>query len=165
MPKGIVTINTDAGFYPNEKIGSYAFCIKGDDLFLKGSGIFKELCKNSLDAEMKAIINALHVLKASGYKAEKIVVNRDNINAKSGKQSELQTKMSKIIRQIKIASISRSHPNYTGEYVSFRHVKAHKHTNNKRHWVNDWCDNRCKVELRNYKLKMKKERGVETPLD
>ena len=165
MSKGIVTINTDAGFYPIEKIGSYAFWIKGDNLFLQGSGVFKELCKNPLDAEMKAIINAFHVLKATGYKAEKIIVNRDNVNAKSGTQTPLQNKMKKLIKEIKLSSIHPSHPNYVGKYVEFRHVKAHKHTDDKKHWVNDWCDKRCKIELRNYKIKMKKERGVETPLD
>lgn len=49
--KGLVTINTDAGFYTIEKIGSYAYWIKGDNLFLKGSGVFKEKCTSPLDAE------------------------------------------------------------------------------------------------------------------
>ena len=150
--KGWITINTDAGFYPMEKVGSYAYWIKGDGVFYKGSGLFKDKCKNSTDAEKKAIINALHVVEASRIKVEKIIINRDNIYAKAGKKGDdLERMMSSIIRRIKLFSIDFSHKNYTGSYVEFRHVKAHKHTNTPKHWVNQWCDDQCKMQLRKYR--------------
>lgn len=150
--KGWVTINTDAGFYPIEKVGSFAYWIKGDNLFLSGSGIFKQPCKNPLDAEIKAMLNALHILYSSGAIVEKLILNRDNIYAKSGKKgTELQKQMSALIKKIKLRSIPPTHKNYTGKYVEFRHVKAHAHTKTPRHWVNDWCDKRCKEQLRKYK--------------
>jgi hypothetical protein len=158
--KGLITINTDAGFYPIEKVGSYAYWIKGDNIFFRGSGIFKSNCTSPLDAEMKSIINALHILESSNCIVEKIIINRDNIYAASGRQTELQRKMGIIIKRIKLRSIEPTHKNYTGRYVEFRHVKAHSHTENPRHWVNDWCDKQCKAELRNYKQQLNKEQDV-----
>lgn len=152
--KGIVTINTDAGFYRFDKIGSYAYWIRADGLIKKGSGLFKEKCKSATECEKKAIINALTVLLKSGYQAEKIIINRDNINAISGKRGDtFSVMMSKIIKKIKIRSIPPYHKNYTGKYCEFRHVKAHSHTKTARHWVNDWCDKRCKEELKAWRMK------------
>ena len=160
MAKGIVTINTDAGFYPYDKVGSYAYWIKADGLFLKGSGVFKDRCKNPLEAEQKAIINALHLLESSQYKAERIIVNRDNIYAKSGKQTELGKMMSAIIKRVKKFSIPPHHKNYTGVYVEFRHVKAHNGTPDARSFVNDWCDKQCKEQLRKWKSENNKNIGT-----
>ena len=150
--KGIVTINTDAGFYPLDKVGSYAYWIRGDGFLKKGSGMFKEECRSSTECEKKAIINALTILLKSGYKAEKIIINRDNINAKAGKNGdEYATMMSRIIKKIKKNSIPVFHKNYAGKYFEFRHVKAHLHTKTARHWVNDWCDKMCTEELKKWR--------------
>ncbi len=147
----VCTINTDAGFLPRQKVGSFAYWIKSGSLFLRGSGLFKDKCNNSTDAERKAIVNALHVLEASNCAVEKIIINRDNVNAKAGKNGDsTQKMMSKIIRRIKKRSIQPSHPNYTGAFVEFRHVKAHKHTETAKNWVNDWCDKQCKQEIKKY---------------
>ena len=155
--KGIVTINTDAGFYPLDKVGSYAYWIRGDGFLKKGSGIFKEECRSSTECEKKAIINALTVLLKSKYKAEKIIINRDNINANAGRKGDDYSKMmSRIIKKIKINSIPASHKNYTGKYYEFRHVKSHLHTKTARHWVNDWCDKMCTQELKNWKQQILK---------
>lgn len=104
---------------------------------------------------MKAIVNALHVLESTDYVVEKIIINRDNVNAVSGKNgNEIQKLMTNVIKRIKKKSITPIHMNYGGKYVEFRHVKAHSHTNNPRHWVNDWCDKQCKAELKKYKQQL-----------
>ena len=152
-----VTINTDAGFLPDQKVGAYAYWIKAEGLFLRGSGIFKDKCRDPNDAETRAIVNALYILLASKYKAEKIIINRDNYNAIPNENgSDSQKKMAIIIDLLKKYSIPATHKNYAKEgkrgYVEFRHVKAHLHTHTPRHWVNDWCDKRCKKELATWKL-------------
>ena len=153
--KGWVTVNTDAGFYPREKVGSYAYWIKADGLFLRGSGIFKGESKSSLDCEVKAIVNALAVLFNSGYKPEKIIVNRDNIYANKSVNIPAGNKLKTIVKQIKKRSIPNTHHRYADsgkdQYIEFRHVKAHSHTKDAKHFVNDWCDKRCKEELRKWK--------------
>lgn len=151
-----VTINTDASWYPIQKWGSYAYWIKGENLFLSGYGVFKDVCEGATHAEQKSLCNALHILEMSGYKPEKIYINRDNIHAKGGRNGNYVQKMiSATIKRIKRKSIPPHHPNYVGtNYVEYRHVKAHKHTNNSRHWVNDWCDKMCKKALRDHRLKI-----------
>ena len=149
---GLVTINTDAGFLPIQKVGSYAYWIKGNGLKLTGSGIFKDECKNSLDAEKKAIVNALAVLYNSNFKAEKIIINRDCIYAKQS-GCELSKKMKNYLRKIKIRSIGLSHKNYAGSgYVEYRHVKGHSKNMDARSWVNRWCDSECSRLLKPFKV-------------
>ncbi|MGE9312844.1 hypothetical protein ACLOAU_14445 [Niabella sp. CJ426] len=143
-----ITINTDAGFYHRDKVGSYAYWVVSDGLLLKGSGVFSDKCKNPLDAELKAMCNAAHILSVcQGFdfsKVRLIVFNRDNINARSGKNgTQPQKKLSSILRKIK----DQCHPLVK---VDFRHVKAHNGTPDKRSYVNDWCDKQCKAQLRKW---------------
>lgn len=155
--RGIVTINTDAGFYPIEKIGSFAYWIKGDNLFLSGSGVFKNLCKNPTEAETKALINAVSVLIQSGYTdITKVIFNRDNIYAKSSKNgNELEKMLYEKLR------VLRQKCKYTGSepFYEYRHVRAHTNKKNARSWVNDWCDKECKRQLREYKRKMNENKS------
>lgn len=154
----ICTINTDAGFYPREKIGSFAYWIKTGNLFLHGGGPLKGKCTDPLDAEMKSIINAVHILDASKFNAiSKIIFNRDNINAKSGEQTELQKLLKSKLREIRTRCIENlGKANVSEPYWEFRHVKSHSGTGTKRQFVNDWCDQRCKDELRKLKYSLEK---------
>lgn len=150
--KGWVTINTDAGFYPIEKIGSYAYWIKADGLFLKGSGVFKDACKSPLEAEFRAIINAIHILDTSGYIGiTKIVFNRDNIYTGAKKKGNFYEQMlaDKIRKLRKKCNYNDPEPFY-----EFRHVKAHTRITAARFYVNSWCDQECKKQLREYKQKL-----------
>lgn len=154
----IATINTDAGFLPDHKIGAYAYWIRCGSYFNQCSGVFKEKCANVQDAEMKAVINAMHILEVSTLKPEMIIVNRDNINVslktKPGvKFTDLQRKLNKIVIRIRERSIPGDHPSkYKGhKYIEFRHVKAHTKVDSKRSYVNYWCDKRCREELKKWK--------------
>ncbi len=153
--KGIVTINTDAGFFPMQKVGSYAYWIKADGLHLHGSGMFRDKCNNPTDAEYKAIINALHVLKCSGYiPIKKIIFNRDNINVESKKKGhDNQRKIYLLIRQLRKQSIKNKIIKGIYPFYEFRHVKAHNGTSDKRSWVNDWCHNQCSLRLKEWLIK------------
>lgn len=151
-----ITINTDAGFYPHDKIGSYAYWIVSDGLLVKGSGVFKDLCRNPTDAETKAMCNAVHVLLKADFDfcgVKKIIFNRDNINAKSGMNGTApQKKLTKLFRKVK-----QKCPDSTPPIVEFRHVKAHTNKDDKRSYVNNWCDQQCKMQLKEWNLKNKKQ--------
>jgi|APCry1669189034_1035192.scaffolds.fasta_scaffold54180_2 hypothetical protein len=155
----IVTINTDAGFYPREKFGSYAYWIKGGRLFLRGSGIFRDRCKNPQEAELKAIINAVTILLAYDkydVKFTKLIINRDCIHAKSNENgSDLEKMLASLINKLKRKC------KYDGQYpfYEFRHIKAHMHTKTKKNWVNDWCDKQCKLQLKNYVKELKQKKN------
>lgn len=153
--KGWVTINTDAGFWPSHNVGSYAFWIRANGLFLKGSGVFKEKCKCPKDAEFKSLLNALHVLKKSGYKGiTKIVINRDNIYVTARKKgTDHQRSLHNAIRSFRNESKKIPGLKLWEPFCEIRHVKAHSGTDTPRKYVNDWCDQQCKLRLLEWKAK------------
>ena len=150
-----ITINTDAGFLPNDKIGSWAYWIVSDGLLLKGSGLFKDICKNSTDAETKAMVNAVAILLKTNFDfsgVKNIIFNRDNINAKGGHNGyPPQAKLSKLVRQLK-RMCGAPYPN-----VLYKHVKAHSDIDDKRSYVNRWCDQQCKFRLKEWRNKNKNQ--------
>lgn len=151
-----VTINTDAGFSYKHRIGTFAYWIKGLGYLLNGSGVFKEPCIDPTDAEIKAIINALAVIKKTKHPPILgFVINRDNIYANSRRKgTTLERKLHKEIKYFKkdaedriglvtFMRITRKQK----KYADFRHVKAHSGKNDKRSWVNEYCDRQCKLRF------------------
>jgi len=161
-----VTINSDAGFYHYDKIGSFAYWIRGNGVYLKGSGVFKKQVQSPWHAEMQAMINALEALRMS--KPPPIIgfiFNRDNINARSGKKNPLRAMLKKSIVKFKTDAISRlgtkKFKELTAnqkEYAIFRHVKGHSDVDDKRSFVNRWCDEQCSLRLREWNAKQKQKK-------
>jgi hypothetical protein len=164
-----ITCNTDAGYFPIDKVGSFAYWIKGGDMHLHGSGLFKTKCAGPWQAEMQAIINALHVLKKQnpppiiGF-----IFNTDNLNARPGsKGNELRRKLKALIQEFKDDAKKRLGKiaftlatKNSNQYAQFRHVEAHTHTDTKRNYVNDWCDKQCKARLREWLAEHKKNKHL-----
>jgi len=140
----LVTINTDASFYPLQKIGGYAIWIASNKGRVKHAAGFKDTLHGPHDAEFKAIINALHLLKKQRWEITEIYINTDS-----------QT----VIETIETKGTFKKLPQYGKDnyqaylsiikelgvkHVSLRHVKAHLHTNTARHWVNEWLDTKDK---------------------
>ncbi len=161
-----VTINTDAGFYPYDKVGSFAYWIRGHNIFLKGSGMFKNEVHGAWHAEMQAMINALEVLRRSnpppiiGF-----IFNRDNIYAKTGKTHELRKRLKIEISKFRSDAVKRlGKPQFKSltknqkNYSLFRHVKSHTDTDDKRSYVNRWCDSQCRIRLKEWKEKQKQNK-------
>ena len=78
-PRGI-TINTDASYYSEHKIGGYAFWIKCDLFKITKGGYFKVPIEGSTQAETYCIGNAIAQLLAQKElpKADFLVINTDN---------------------------------------------------------------------------------------
>lgn len=137
------TVNTDAGVFRRQQIGSFAFWIVSDSLKIKKSGMLKGEITSPILAEIRAIINALHILNCCGEEVSKVVVNTDctgAIHFFNMPQSKVRKKYGKEWHhycKVKIKGV---------EY-DFRHVKAHTDTETSRRWVNDWCDKKCREEL------------------
>lgn len=140
----LVTINTDASYYPQYKVGGYAIWITSDDGRLKYANGFKDMLASQHDAEFKSIINALHILKKTKLTVSKLIINTDSqtvidvVNgtpSKKGKPKYLKDNYNLFLNLIKQMGIND---------VTLRHVKAHTHTKNARHWVNDWLDKQAK---------------------
>lgn len=150
----LVTINTDASFHPQLKYGAYAFWAICNDWKITKSGVFKSVCVNSHDAECRCIINALSVVLLSHKGITKIIVNTDSLNSiyilKNDKEKikrylGTNQKMVKTLRTSFNKVLTSNKNKITIEY---RHVKAHSGINDKRSYVNEWCDTEAKRQLR-----------------
>ena len=137
-----LTINTDASFHPEHKVGGYAFYIICDLFKVQKGGMFKVQPKNSLEAEMMAIANAIYVAsKQKQYpKIDLVVINSDCLIAfeRIGKTKKdlLGRRIAFLLADLKKVTGYKKH--------EFRHVRAHSGAQDKRSFVNEWCDNEAK---------------------
>jgi len=138
-----LTINTDASFFPNEKVGGYAFYIVCDFFKIKKSGILKNPI-NSGNAERQAIANSLYLLLNSNnnFEVENIILNTDfkPIIKEIKNPRDVVLIIFKLIEQIK--------EKFNVKKFEFRHVKAHSYVKDSRSFVNEWCDAEAKKQAR-----------------
>lgn len=152
--KGWVTINTDASFHPEHKVGAFAFWIRHDQGRIIQSGPLKH-CLHSLDAEIQAIGNGLYALLKSKFTdIDYIRINTDctyAIDAIRDKKMRNATKrvvenVEAIILEVKCKYYrklkKRRHP-----FIDYRYVPAHIDTSTPKKWLNDWCDTQAKNHL------------------
>jgi ribonuclease HI len=141
-----LTINTDASFHPQLKLGGFAFYIKCDQFKIQAGGMFKKRFLNSKEAEMAAIGNALATVLAQKELPTNInwlIINCDCIPAMDEikqKKSLMGSEINKLFKQLSKRLKSKNN--------AFRHVKAHNHAPDARSWVNEWCDSEAKRFMR-----------------
>lgn len=153
--KGYLTINTDASFHPVHMVGGYAFYIVCDKFKITKRGQFVNHPTNSQAAETMCILNALHVaLNQKSYPSDiKVVtINSDckyamnDLKKETGRWGILYKRYRKAAQILFGNNIE----------IRFKHVKAHNGTSDARSWVNDWCDQNAKIEMRNAVALLKK---------
>jgi ribonuclease HI len=140
----LVTINTDASYHPEHRIGAFSFwmvCNQGRHF---GAGPLRGIIHHSHEAEFKAVLNALHFLvnKTDWRGVEWVIINTDNqevfemINGGPTREwaRELKASFNALRRDMKAK-------------IEARKVKAHSGTEEKRKWVNNWCDKSAKQML------------------
>jgi len=148
----LVTINTDASFHPSLKWGAYAFWAISNDFKITKSGVFRKKCTNPDDAESKCILNALTVVLKAHKGLTKIIINTDSLNAiayltndrthikRYGLIGNKATEFNRLFILLR--------KSYVKIPIEFRHVKAHSGINDKRSYVNEWCDWEAKKQLK-----------------
>lgn len=141
----LVTINTDASCNHELKIGTFSFWMVCDQGRLFGAGQLKGEILQPNEAEFKAILNALHFLKdRSGWKGvSKVVLNTDSqccIEIIQGTANHQWAVLLKAEFQRTVKKL--------GAAVEARKVKAHSGVDEKRKYVNAWCDRQAKHLLR-----------------
>lgn len=141
----LITINTDASWCPQTKVGGYCFWISSPWGRFKKHGKLRLKPHNSTAAELMCIVNSLYyVYKHKDLKnCSKIIINTDStwgINylkkeeSKKAKSWNYPKKRFKEIRK-KI-----------GAEIEFRDIKAHTNDlTQARLWVNDYCDKYAKI--------------------
>jgi ribonuclease HI len=148
----LVTINTDASFHLSLKYGAYAFWAICNDWKITKSGVFRKKCLTPDDAEAKCILNALHVVLKAHKGISKIIINTDSLNAIA-----YLTNDTAHVRRYKLSTSQRVRfskmfidlrRTYQKVPIEFRHVKAHTGINDRRSYVNEWCDLEAKRQLK-----------------
>lgn len=160
--KMIITLNTDASFSNKHNLGAYAFWIACNKGKFFRSGALKGSIYTPIHAEMKCIINALHFIFENNElrSVKKIIINTDCLFAidafRKPNAKWLSTKRENIVNESAI--IKKRFNSLFNDYfakkpkikkvvIEYRHIKAHKHTNDARHYVNDMCDREAKSQM------------------
>lgn len=125
--KDVVTINTDASFDLKKSTGGYGIWIKSDFFTIKKWGKFKESITDSNEAEIKALVNALYLLKQNKEIFRLVIINTDSktvqgiiINKRFRKEG---TKLLDLLKDY--------------SKVRVKHVQGHKTSYNSRQYVNN----------------------------
>lgn len=153
-----ITINTDASYHPVYKVGAFAFWIVSKSGRVIQNGPLKKV-KNSQDAELQCIANALHAIKKLNYKDVKhIYVNTDcsfGIDAilkgiRMCGCDETVGIIKKIVQELQQKhGYNRKRWRRWGwkSFISYRYVPAHTDGETKREWVNNRMDTMAKEAL------------------
>jgi len=155
-----ITVNTDASFNSEYKIGGYAFYIVCDLFKIQKSGYFKVNPKSPMEAEMMCMANALYTLAAQKElpSTNWIIINSDCLFAfekiKLKSQNNLGKTVAQLLRKVRIAT---SYRDVIKPKFEFRHVKAHNGSPDARSYVNEWCDREAKKWMRLRLKEVKKE--------
>lgn len=131
-----ITITTDASFYHESKIASYAFWITTEGKRYKSSAVFKEPVDSAIEAEIKAILNALFFVSNLKKEWYAIRINTDCLEAK--KHLDRTHKSVKFVKYCEIYEKLKKDLKWFKFKIN--HVKAHTSDNSKRSFVNNWCD-------------------------
>ena len=147
-----ITINTDASFNYEKKVGGYAFWIRSNHFTIKKSDSFNRDPKDSLEAEIMAIGNAIYTLinLPTLPHIDNIVINCDCIPAIQNIRLNSNNKIGKETAQY-LETLKHKIRDITGRSPEtiFKHVKGHqKGKLDKRSYVNCWCDEESRNKMR-----------------
>lgn len=136
------TVLTDASWCPHEKVGGWAVWIVMNGERFKRFDAFFEKLESAKEAEIKAILNGLYIAKRV-FAPEAYHVVSDCVHAMkelqgTGATQEWRNKMLEITGESK---------------VTYKHVKAHTSNDDKRSYVNNWCDFQAKMAMRSLRTR------------
>lgn len=140
-----VFINSDASYIDQTNEGGFGIWIKTENgLIIKKAAKFKEKVYNSYEAELKAVINAVHIITNTIPHTDRLYIICDNLGV-----------VNTINRRLNLNE--RYDPLYDMLFkmlarfpkVEARHVKGHqKKLNTAQAFINDWCDKMANVSVR-----------------
>jgi len=139
-------IHTDASYFPDHHLGSFAFWIEYGNDIITLSGILK-YASNSLEAEAMCICNALYTFLHHDFKdIDRIIIKTDSLHSINKIKYKDKKHMPFKIAQDLLKSIKQKH----GNSYKFKHVKAHNGLNTNEKIINNWCDMEARKIGREY---------------
>ena len=141
------TVLTDASWCPDEFVAGWAAWLVCDEGRYTRYDAFLEPVPSAHDAEIKAILNGIFIARRL-FDPEHFHVVTDCVGA----IDTLSNKDSRKYRQYNelLQSIVKS------DKITFKHVKAHVKIQDKRSYVNDWCDFHAKLAMKQQRSHGKK---------
>ena len=138
------TVITDASFCLKTKAAGWAaWIVLGRDNRLQKSGQLPD-CPSAMEAEMMAALNGIAIAFAHG--AGRVLLQTDCI-AVVGCISGKKNKWLKARKRWN-PLVERAFPDGLPKNVEARHVKGHTRKADARSWVNRWCDEHARAEMR-----------------
>ncbi len=140
------TVVTDASFFPDTGKAGWACWIVCNGERHKSYGVFKEKKTCSTHAEVCAIGNGIF-LAIKYFNPKKIHVVTDSMNAihileSFGRKGISKANKTNAAAQKEAAKIIENLS--TNIILTFKHVRAHTDIQDKRSYVNRWCDEHAK---------------------
>lgn len=155
-----VTINVDASYDHEYKVGGYAFTICFEKRRYRSKGIIEiDKCKSPEEAEMFGIWQAIAYLQQMNPLplSKWFIINCDCKGAMRRIESPAQVdKAGQIINRIYISTINI----LSSSRNEFRHVKGHTNNRMARNRANNWCDITARDEMRKYRAFIKKRINI-----
>lgn len=138
------TVITDASYCHKTKAGGWAAWINvnyenGEHRRIQESGIFRFRARSSEHAEQMACMNGIFLAYQAG--ARRILVQTDCLSLV---QSEGRGTGIKNPRDYTKAQSDH----WPDAVLEWRHVKGHTAGEDRRSWVNNWCDREAKKHMR-----------------
>lgn len=151
-----VTIITDASYCPDTNVAGYGYWIACERGKQGGGGEMKSLVDGSVEAEMQAIVNAVHIAASLSLvqAQDDILIQTDCMAAidafrgtrKVLKKQELEA----------VYALSRLRCKH-GLGIGFKHVKGHSNNTDARSITNKLCDKRAKESMKRARARIKLE--------
>lgn len=156
----LTTIMCDASFCPETGAGGYGFYIASNHGKVGGGGPFKAVMKDSLLAEMAAVVNSLVEAHNRGlFEAGDHCLFQ--IDCVAAIDRLLNRHYCKSATEISLFDIFHANIQKYNVTFSFRHVKGHSRKRDARNLANNHCDKRAKDAMRLFRqqLRSKNETG------
>ena len=149
-------IYTDASFFPEQKVGGFAFWIDCGKETIKMSGVLKSV-SNSTEAETMAICNALHTfIYDLDPDIKDIIIYTDSLQSIQKINKTTRKGFPYKMAYDLLTSIKMEHRITNNLASNFQHVKAHSGVNTIEKKINRWCDSHARKAGREYAAKLRK---------
>lgn len=160
----IINIYTDAAYHTKEKVGGYGFWIECESKKITCSGLIKKT-HSALNSELSAINLALQDLidDPDITEAKRLYIFTDCkqgigliLEKRKGLAKDTARLLSRVKKKLGMSEVRNER--------IFNHVKAHTGVNDKKSFINEWCDKKAKMwlwrKVNNEYMPEKHERNV-----
>lgn len=140
----LVTMITDASLVDKTKSGAWAMWARSERGMISGAGQLRGHVHSSGEAELKAIVNGLHVLVRSEifHVTDTVLIQTDSQHAMKCLRNQHKPRMHEhehktLEHYLKLVAEHQVN-------IQLRHIKAHVGTAAPRNFVHDRCDRQAK---------------------